>query len=188
MENLIIPAAIIAAILTLSGIIIGIRNAIVIAKNRVQRGWADVIAWQRKKVQLIPVLEQAVHQYKQYEKMIMTKITALRTALQQLDQGSINYEALREVGKKTNAMIATAEAYPALRSSELYVKFMNEVSELEDNVASAIAIFNRNVECFNNSIQAFPGNLVNGMLNKEKAVETFTDTAAVAGIDFKPKF
>lgn len=63
---------------------------------------------------------------------------------------------------------------------------MREIAEQQENVGAAITIFNRNVELFNNSIQMFPGSLVNGLLNKKPAVTPFSDTEASSAFDYKP--
>jgi LemA protein len=80
------------------------------------------------------------------------------------------------------------EAYPELKASDLYKGWMKELAEAESNVAAAIQIFNRNVEDFNNSLQVFPGNMVNGFFNREKPLATFTDPEAEADFEYKPQF
>ena len=80
----------------------------------------------------------------------------------------------------------TVEAYPELKASDVYLKVMAEISEQQEQIAAAIRIFNQNVEDFNNGIQMFPGSLVNSFLNKKSKVETFSDSQASSGFDYKP--
>ena len=51
-----------------------------------------------------------------------------------------------------------------------------------------MVIFNREVEGFNNSIQMFPGSLVNSTMNKKSAITPFNDAEAEKGFDYKPNF
>ena len=65
---------------------------------------------------------------------------------------------------------------------------MREIAEQQENIGAAIRIFNQNVESFNNGIEIFPNSLVNSMLNKKSKLNTFNDTEAEAGFDYKPNF
>lgn len=78
------------------------------------------------------------------------------------------------------------EAYPELKASELMNNLMREIAEQQENVGAAIVIFNGEVERFNNSIQMFPGSLVNSVMNKHSAVTPFTDDQATSAFDYTP--
>jgi LemA protein len=61
---------------------------------------------------------------------------------------------------------------------------MKEISELQDNIAAAITIFNRNVEAFNTGIQTFPNSLVNSTITKEQSYQSFHNDVAADSIGF----
>lgn len=169
--------------------VIALRNSIVRGKNNVQRAWADVIAWQRKKTNVIPELEKGIRQYSEFESSTQEKLTKLRMLIAQLSKDEINADKLEKAELVTKEVItglkATFESYADLKASELYLRWMKELSEVEDNVAAAISVFNASVQDFNNSIQEFPGNIVNGNLNHEKPVKPFHDSAAESGLEYK---
>jgi LemA protein len=172
--------------------VIGIRNGIVSAKNRVKRAWADVIAYQRKKLNVIPALEQGLKEHQAYEQGVLRELTALRASLAGLSRDAVDVGKLQEVEQHSRALLSglrvTAEAYPTLKTSELYAGWMRELSEAEENIAAAIVIFNGAVHTFNDGIQEFPGNVVNGWFNRETALATFADSKAQGAFEYEPTF
>lgn len=170
--------------------IVSVRNGIVRNKNGFKRAWATVIAWQRKKNNVIPELEKGMKKYGEFESATHVKLTELRASLGKLSEEKIDQKELQEVEGMTKELItglkATFEAYANLKTSDLYLRWMKELSEIEDNVAAAITVFNSSVQEFNNSIQEFPGNLINSLFNNETAVKEFTDSKAQEGFEYSP--
>ncbi|RBL67265.1 LemA family protein, partial [Pseudomonas sp. MWU13-2625] len=78
--------------------------------------------------------------------------------------------------------------YPDLKSVELLSNLMREVAEQEGNIGGAITLLTLNVENFNNSIQMFPGSLVNRLVLKKALISPFSDSQASAGFEYKPNF
>jgi len=173
-------------------VIVSLRNGIVSAKNRVKRAWADVIAYQRKKLNVIPALEKGLKDHQAYELGVMRDLTALRSSVAKLSADAVNVSQLHEVDQHSKSLLSglrvAVEAYPVLKTSELYAGWMRELAEAEENIAAAIVIFNSTVQGFNDRIQEFPGNLVNSWFNHELPLDTFTDSAAQGGFEYKPTF
>lgn len=186
MEGLVVFLLVVAALI---GAIIYLYNGIVQSRNAVERAWADVITWERKKNKTFPKLEELARHYTGFEETVMTKVAELRSALANLSE-SVDPAALAAVEQQTTALLKginiAVEAYPDLKASGVLESVMRELSELQHNIAAAITIFNRNVESFNNAIQTFPGSLVNTFFNHEKKIRPFTDREAQAGFEYKP--
>ena len=185
---------VVAMILVLKvSVIISLRNGIVRAKNRVQRAWSDVLTYERRKLNVVPTIAEKLKEYQEYESGLQRQLTQLRGLAQGLTEETVDVGSLKDVEECSRALLAgikvAVEAYPELKASELYAGWMRELAESEDNVAAAIVIFNAGVQGFNDRIQLFPGNWVNAMLNKERSLPTFTDSAARSGIEFPgPQF
>ncbi|HLD06224.1 MAG TPA: LemA family protein [Candidatus Nanoarchaeia archaeon] len=171
---------------------ISTRNGIVANKNNVLRAWADVIAYQRKKLNVIPELERGIREHLEFEQGLLTNITSIRSMVSNLSDKAIEPGHLQAIEAKTKELLAgiriAVENYPQLRTTELYSRWMNALEEIEDNIAAAITVFNAAVERFNNCIQQFPANVVNSWLNQEAVLQAFTDTRAASGIEYKPGF
>ena len=186
MEGFIVFLLVIAAIL---GAIIYIYNGIVQSRNAVERAWADVITWERKKNKTLPKLEEIATQYAGFEETVLTRVAELRSALARLSD-SVDPDRLAEVERHTSSLLkginVAIDAYPDLKASDVMQSVMLELSELQHNIAAALTIFNHNVEDFNNAIQTFPGSLINTFFNHEKKIRPFSDREAQAGFDYKP--
>ncbi|MCL1852609.1 MAG: LemA family protein [Peptococcaceae bacterium] len=59
---------------------------------------------------------------------------------------------------------ALAEAYPDLKSNVVYMKTMDSVRELENNVRMSRMVFNDTVTKYNRLVREFPGSLAASML------------------------
>jgi LemA protein len=178
-------------LLTLGALmVLGFRNSIVSGKNLVKRAWADVIAYQRKKLVLIPDLEKQLKEYGAYEGKLLTGLTELRTQVSSLREDAPDVSQLQAVQKRTQKLLGAiqvaVEAYPQLKASGLYQSLMRELAEAEENIAAAIVVFNCTVQEFNDLIQRIPGQWVNGWLNKESPVAEFSDSAAESEFEYKP--
>lgn len=171
------------------GAVIYFYNGIVQSRNAVERAWADVITWERKKNKTLPKLEELAKHYVGFEGAVMTKVAELRSSLARLSS-SVDPAALAEVERHTASLLKginiAVEAYPDLKASDLLEGVMREFSELQHNIAAALTVFNRNVESFNNAIQTFPGSMVNSRFNRERKIRPFTDAEAQAGFDYRP--
>lgn len=169
-----------------------IYNGIIRNKNSAKRAWSDVIAWQVNKLKVIPELARGVQDYKEFEQSTLTKVTELRSSIAGLSKDKIDVSQLAKVEALSQQLLSglkvTVEAYPQLKASDLYLKWMKELSEIQENITAALGVYNRNVEEFNNGIQTFPASMINGMFNKEVALEIFSDTAAAQELEYKPNF
>ncbi|ARD23507.1 MULTISPECIES: LemA family protein [Shewanella] len=183
---------ILAVIVVIAIIMLTIYNAIVKEHNAVQRGWADVLTQERQRSRIIPELDRVLQEHKDYESDLLPKITALRQGINALQDNNIDPKLQSQVDKASQELIkginVAVEAYPELKASESFAKFMGEITEQEENVGAAVRIFNQNVANFNNCIQAFPNNIVNSLFNKKQVIEVFTDSKAQAAFEYKPKF
>lgn len=184
---------IICVIVGIVGILILIKisysNGIIENKNLVKRNWASVIANVRKKIELLPSLQQALTNYTSYEGETIQKIIEIRknvptttTTPNQLNELESKYK------EAINAFKVEVEAYPELKANTLYVNFMNSNEEVEANIVSAIEIYNVTVQRFNNSIQTFPGSYINRKWNKENVINEFSHSSAEETIGYKPNF
>lgn len=185
MELLII---ILVAVLAIS---FSLYNGIVGAHNGAQRAWADVLTYERGKTKILDAIGESASAFKAHEQYLLEKTTQLRSAVARLPQaadGSSLVDVQTATKELRSALTVTIEAYPDLKSSDLIKGQLREISEQQENVAAAIAIFNRKVELFNNSIQMLPGSLINDFLNKKSPILAFKDEAASSNFDYRPNF
>lgn len=185
------PATVIGAVAILLATVgfILVYNAIIRRKNAVIRAWSDVVAYQRQKIKLLPELEQKSREFLTHERELMLGVTELRSAVARMSPDTIDVEALADVGRRTARLLAgfraVSERYPDLRSADVVRDMIAEMIELEDNIAAALTIFNRNVAIFNSGVETFPNSLVNALSARLPPYPAFTDSGAESAIEYK---
>lgn len=185
--TLIIIAVVIISIITM-------HNNIISNFNAVKRAWSDVHATENQKGNIITKLTSLLNEHKAYEAELVEKVTRYRAKIDELvmspNSDKINSAAIKEVETASKAVMSgismVAEAYPDIKSSDLYKGLMREISEQQQNVGAAIRIFNSNVERHNTVIESFPSVLVNNHITKKKAVDSFSDEAVEKAFSFNP--
>lgn len=182
-------SAILILLLLLVIWIISVRNEIVEYDNKVKRSWSDVLVYEQQKNKIIPKLENIVKNFENYEKDFQSKIVKLRTLNQELSEKNIDLDKLKEVEDNSEQLMkslnVTVENYPELKADQMFNNLMIEIVEQQENISSAIRIFNSNVERFNTNIEIFPNNVVNDKCNKKKAYPMFK-TEEKSEIGFSP--
>ncbi len=190
MSTFAIILLVLAVIITLY--IVMTHNAIITYFNACQRAWADVITQELQKTRLLPSLEKMVNEYKIHEADVMKIVTELRSALKNISPTTPDVSALQRVNSESKALMSNinlvAENYPELKASEVYQRFMRELSELEGNISASIRIFNANVEAFNTKIEVFPSVFINDIITRKARLDVFTDVEAAGNFSYKPNF
>ncbi|MGY1891216.1 LemA family protein [Pseudomonas sp. SDT291_1_S447] len=187
MDIALILSAVIAVVIILVGV--GIYNDIIGGHNSVQRAWSDVLVYERQKTKVLDQLQNVLADFMVFEASLLEKITGLRSAVHALPAGADGH-ALTKVETASRELMGglriAFEAYPDLKASEAANNMMREIAEQQENVGAAITIYNRNVELFNNTVEMFPGSVVNGLFNKKTRVTPFTDTEASQSFSYTP--
>ncbi|AZS26393.1 LemA family protein [Vibrio anguillarum] len=142
---------------------------------------------------MLPKIEALLNEHKVFETELQSNITKMRTSLIELSSTTeFDTDKLKELEEATKAMKgglkATFEAYPDLKSHNLYGSVMNEIAEQEENVGAAIRIYNSNVATFNTSIQTFPNSVINRNFTNKSEVEHFENETIESSLQFKPSF
>lgn len=188
MDN--IAPYLIIAIVVISVIVM--YNTIIGRMNRAKRAWSDVITYEKLKSELIPKLVSLTEEFKVFETNFIEQVTAMRTAISSISKDDIDIEKLNEIEARSNQVFGTfkavAESYPELGSTQVVRDLLSQIADKSENVAAAITIYNRSVEQFNNSVEMFPINVVNGLLAKKDKLKTFTQSGLTDEYDYKPNF
>ena len=187
MENLVTLFAVLAI---LGLFVIGIHNSILKNYNLVKRAWADVLVQERQRGRIIEELEKVLQKHTTYESSVQENITRLRQGIDKLDENIIDTRQQHKIDTINQELMkqihVAVENYPELKASESFAKYMNEITNQENNVGAALRIFNANVADFNSQIQSIPTNIINNQLTKKQVIETFKDKKASKSFDYTP--
>lgn len=164
-----INGAIIAGVvLLLFFIIVGtlgsVNNHYVALHQNVVTSQSNISKEEQRRVDLFNNLVDAVQSAKTFEQDTQTKIAEART---KGNSGDIN-----------GAMVtiqAVAEAYPEIKSTDLYKQAMLEFSVTENRLAQYREQYNNDVRSFNSYVQSFPAGIFLSIEGKDKTQRPYLD-------------
>ncbi len=149
-----------------SGVLIGlilvfIYNSLVSKRNMVRNAFSSIDVNLRKRHDLIPNLVETVKGYAKHEIETFTRLVEAR---QQIDSGNLSEsERLRveeRIGPAMHRLMAVAEDYPDLRSSDHFLNLQRTLTEVEEQISAARRAYNAAVFEINNGVESFPSNLI----------------------------
>lgn len=166
--------AIIIGIIFVVGLwLISLYNSLVVLRNRVKNGFAQIDVQLKRRYDLIPNLVESAKGYMTHEKETLTGVIEARNrALAARNSAAENATSGAAIGalgaaetQLTNAMgrfFALAESYPDLKANTNVSTLMEELSSTENKVGFARQAFNDSVMSYNTAIQSFPANMMAG--------------------------
>lgn len=81
----------------------------------------------------------------------------------------------------------TLEAYPDLKANQNFLQLQEEISDVENKLASVRRYFNSATKELNNAVQTFPSNLIAGMFGFHKEIMFDLGTEQRANLEQAPK-
>jgi len=166
--------AIIIGILVVVGLwVMGIYNNLVILRNRVKNGFAQIDVQLKRRYELIPNLVESAKGYMAHEKETLTGVIEARNralaARNTAAENATSGAAIGALGAAENQLstvltrfMALAESYPDLKANQTVNTLMEELSSTENKVSFSRQAFNDAVTAYNSAIESFPANLVAG--------------------------
>ncbi len=156
---------------------------IITNKNFADAAYANIDVQLKKRYDLIPNILTIAKKYMEHEKTVLKEITEIRTKLQKnfntddTDDTGENVserfkleDALDTSMKKLNISL---EDYPDLYSHKLMIEAQLSYNEVERNISAARRNYNQSIAFLKNSIEIFPGNVINNSFLKIKAKPMF---------------
>lgn len=139
-------------------------NRLVALRNRMRAAWASVDALLKRRADLIPSLVELVRGYMGHEQGTLTAVTEARNeALSAGGKPSDNTSRAHAENLLTSGVrqiFALAEAYPELKASENVLALQQQLTDTENDIASARRYYNAVVRDVNTLAESFPTLLV----------------------------
>jgi LemA protein len=132
-------------------------NKFVAAAESIEEALSGIDIQLKKRFELIPGLVNIVKGYSDYESETFKKITALRGT----EQSDIVQKEKEDAGLNlvSRSIRITVEKYPELKADEHFLKLMNELSTVEDELAMSRRYLNGTIRSYNTIIGTFPNHL-----------------------------
>ena len=194
-----------------------LHNALVAKEERVFEAWAQTESNFQRRADLVPALIDTVSRYLKHESETLIGVAAQRSEavaslskaveevtaagkaasdlLRERGRGVIEEEsALRalsetqaRIGQGMGAIVAVAENYPDLRSSDQFLELQAQLEGTENRINVARMRFNQAVRDYNRGIRQLPGALVAqvGSFKRKAYFQTEEDAKRAPDLDFE---
>lgn len=163
----IIVGLVLAVIILIVGIFAGANNKAIFLEEQINGAQANINVAEKRRVDLVYNLVDAVQAYQDYEGKTLEVITAARSSVSNgdIDEAKVSINAV-------------AEAYPELKANENYQQLMNELAMTENQIAQYRNNYNEQVRAYNKMIRSFPNNVILSILGYERIETIYTDYGA----------
>lgn len=154
-------------------------NALVGLRNLLKNAWSDVDVYLKRRAELIPNLVAAVKAYASHERTVLEALTEARSrAVSATGPTAERAAAEASVGSKLVEALVLAENYPDLKASENFMQLQRDLVDTEKLLAGARQYYNAVVRDYNIKLEAFPSNLVAGVMTLKPAEFFEVDSAS----------
>ena len=158
MRQLVMALAVVAGAISASGCSY---NTFVSQEEAVKAQWAQVENQLKRRSDLIPNLVETTKGFAQQERDVFQAIADSRAKLAGARTPTETMQAANEQSAALARLLVVAEAYPDLRSSEIFARLSDELAGTENRIATERMRYNEKVQAYNTSRRQFPANLTN---------------------------
>ncbi len=169
-------------------------NSIPTAEEAAKAKWADVQNQYQRRADLVPNLVATVKGYAKQEQDTLVKVTEARakatsiqiSAADVTDPAKIaQYQAAQgQLSQGLGRLLASAEAYPDLKSNENFLALQSQLEGTENRIAVARHDYNDAVQAYNTTIRTFPAIIGAKVIYGSKPMVPFA--ATTPGADTAP--
>jgi len=160
---------IIIAVIAVIGIaLVGIFNGLVVLKNKVDEGWADIDTQLKRRYDLIPNMVETVKGYAKHEKGTLEEVTKARNMAMKATTPEDKAQAENMLSGTLKSLFALSENYPELKANQNFLDLQATLKEIEEHIQLSRRYYNATVRDFNTRIEVFPNNMLAGMMGFTK--------------------
>lgn len=145
--------------------IVSVYNGLVKLQILVDEAFATMDVYLKKRYDMIPNLVEVVKGYAVHEKETLEKIVRLRSGNYEEMSNEEKWQADKALSKVVPQIMALAENYPELKANQNFMGLSQELSNMEEEIASARKYYNGAVKQYNMKVQMFPGSLIAGLMH-----------------------
>ncbi len=141
-------------------------NKFVEIKNAIESTFNQIRVAMKKRFDMIGQLVEITKSYIKYEKDVLTEITKLRASSletpEDIDKASQTFNSLLGTIK------VSLENYPDLKAQKPVAKLMEEITNVEEEIARLRYLYNDQVQMYNVMVEKFPTNIAALILGYSK--------------------
>ena len=158
------------------------RNSIKAARLKIEEAGSNIDVALIKRYDVLTKVLDVVKGFIKYEKEVLFEVIHLRKGMTS-EERAIALQNMEELGRNINLL---AEAYPDLRSSDLFLRLQRSISDTEEHLQAARRLYNSSISFFNRKLVVFPSSLM-GKIMKQKSID-FIEAEEYKRNDIEIKF
>ena len=136
-----------------------IYNRLQSLRNGAEATLSQIRVAMKKRLDMVEQLVELTKSYAHFERDVLEKITSLRTGL-----GSAGPVDLKRINGDSLGLLAdikaTAESYPALKTSDTVMATMSAIREVEDEISRHRYTYNNVIQEFNTMLVTLPSSFI----------------------------
>jgi len=131
-------------------------NRLVMLNFNTDKAFANIDVILMQRADEVPNLVKVLNKHIEYEKSTLEKLTQLRVSCQNAQKQGDKVAVHNEMTSLMGNVMAVAENYPELKSSDSFLALQKRVSQLEDIISDRREFFNESINLYNIGIHQFP--------------------------------
>jgi LemA protein len=162
-------------------------NSIPTAEENAKAKWANVQADYQRRADLIPNLVETVKGFAKQESTVLTQVTEARAKATSIQVSAADLSDPAKVAQFQQAqtalsgslgrLLATAEAYPDLKSNANFLALQSQLEGTENRINVSVKDYNTAVQSYNTTIRTFPDAIGAKIFYGSKPMATYQATA-----------
>jgi len=152
----VLMVVIVILIVIVAGSYFSIRNTLVQKNEAVKSAWSQVDVVLQRRADLIPNLVETVKGITKQEQAVFGEIAEARSRLLSSSTPEQKIAANGDLDRGLGRLLALAENYPQLRSSENFLRLQDELAGTENRIAVERKRYNDTLQDYNTYVQQFP--------------------------------
>jgi LemA protein len=151
--------AVVVLILICFGMYVSTKNTLVAKNEAVKSAWSQVDVVLQRRADLIPNLVETVKGITKQEQAVFGEIAQARSQLLSANGPADKIAANQRLDGALGRLLAIAENYPQLRSSENFLRLQDELAGTENRIAVERKRYNDTLQDYNTYVQQFPNSV-----------------------------
>lgn len=135
------------------------KNSISTSKNRVDEAYSTMDVYLKKRHDLIPNLVNTVKGYTNYESDTLESISKASNAALGANSRQQAFNGEEKLDNVSTQLLAIAQAYPDLKADSSFNNLMNQLQNVEEEIANSRKYYNASVRIYNDRITTFPSKM-----------------------------
>ena len=150
-------------VLMVFGSYVSARNQMVAKDQTVKAAWSEVDVQLQRRADLIPNLVETVKGFTKEESTVFGDIANARAGMLNAQGPAAKIAANGQLDSALGRLLAIAENYPQLRSSDQFMRLQDELAGTENRISVARKRYNDALQDYNTFVQQFPNSVWAGM-------------------------